>query len=208
MTGVAQPGSTLDDLNLGSNTPRVERPPLITPIGRASFAFVLRPQKPKKPDEKTKYGLSILFKKGEDLTDLKNEVRRVALEKFPDPTTRPKLNLPFRDQGEMKYPGYEPGAIFIRASNEKKPELIDAKKKPITEDKDFYSGCYVRAHIHAFYYFHSGRHGISFGLDSVQKARDGEPLGGRPRAEAVFDAIDDTDSGTEATGLTAAELFG
>jgi hypothetical protein len=129
----------------------------------------------------------------------------VAVEKFPDPATRPKIHLPFRDQGELKYPGYEAGAVFIRASNEKKPGVIDARKNPIVNEADFYSGCYVRAHIHAFYYDNNGNKGISFGLDNVQKIRDGEPLGGRMKAEDVFGAVE---GAGDAAGLTASDIFG
>lgn len=205
MSTIAQPGSTLESELLGERVKKEPRPALVTPEFRASFVFVHRPQKKKKPEEKEKYSISMLFAKDADLSALKAEVKRVALEQFPDPATRPKLHLPFRDQGEMDYPGYEAGAVFIRASNEKKPGLVDGAKRPITNEADFYSGCYARAHIHVFYYFNSGRHGISFGLDNIQKIRDGEPLGGRQRAEDVFDAIEGAESG--AKGLTAAELF-
>ena len=56
-----------------------------------------------------------------------------------------------------------------------------------------YSGVYGRASI-SFYAFNSnGNKGIACGLNNLQKIRDGEPLGGRTRAEDDFATDDDDD---------------
>ncbi|MFI3058528.1 DUF2815 family protein [Streptococcus sp. 2021WUSS030] len=61
------------------------------------------------------------------------------------------------------------------------------------EDSELYSGIYGRASI-TFYAFNSnGNKGIACGLNNLQKLRDGEPLGGRTRAEDDFATEDDDD---------------
>ena len=39
----------------------------------------------------------------------------------------------------------------------------------------------------------NGNRGIAAGLNNLQKVRDGEPLGGKPRAEDDFATADDDD---------------
>ena len=54
-------------------------------------------------------------------------------------------------------------------------------------------GVYGRASI-SFYAFNSnGNKGIACSLNNLQKIRDGEPLGGKPRAEDDFATVDEDD---------------
>ena len=56
------------------------------------------------------------------------------------------------------------------------------------EPEEIYSGCYVRASINAYAFNIQGNSGVSFGLNNIQKVRDGEPLGGGgSKAEDDFD---------------------
>ena len=54
-----------------------------------------------------------------------------------------------------------------------------------------YAGCYVNAALQFFPYSHAtGGKGISVSLQGIQKARDGEPLGGGiVEASDVFSAL-------------------
>lgn len=93
-------------------------------------------------------------------------------------------------------PEYE-GHWYMTVSSQadRRPQIVDRALNPILDPTEVYSGCYARVSIGAFPYSVNGNKGVSFGLRNVQKLRDGEPLGGRTRAEDDFDALDD--DGTE-----------
>lgn len=166
---------------------------VITGKFRVSFPNIFRPQKAmaNSPNQEPKYGLTMLFPLGADLTALKNAAKQAAVEKWgADSTKWPKnLRLPFRDQGEKEFEGYEKGAIFITATSRQRPGLVDQKRQDIIEEKDFYPGCYARASVRAFAYDTNGNRGVSFGLQNVQKLADGEPLGGRTRPTDDFEPV-------------------
>lgn len=183
---------------------------LITPEFRVSFANVFRPQAPlpgSRPDAKPKYGLTMLFAPGADLSRLKAAAAAAAQEKFgkrlQDPAFAAKLRSPFRDQGEKTFEGYVKGAIFINATSQQRPGLVDAQVQPIIEESQFYSGCYAIASVNAFAYEQLGNVGVAFGVNNIQKVRDGEPLGGRTRPEADFKPVAPAATGAPATGLFA-----
>ncbi|HER7947796.1 TPA: DUF2815 family protein, partial [Streptococcus pyogenes] len=74
-----------------------------------------------------------------------------------------------------------------------KPGVVDGNRQEIIDTSELYSGIYGRASI-TFYAFNSnGNKGIACGLNNLQKLRDGEPLGGRTRAEDDFATEDDDD---------------
>lgn len=175
---------------------------VMTPEFRVSFPNVFRPQKPLQEGADPKYGLTMLFPKGADLSPLKKAAEAAVAEKWgTDKTKWPKnLRSPFRDQGEKKFEGYESGGVFITATSKQKPGLVDGSVQPIIDEAEFYPGCYARATVRAFAYDAAGNRGVAFGLQNVQKTRDGEPLGGRSRPENDFAPIeDDGESGGNAT---------
>ena len=52
---------------------------------------------------------------------------------------------------------------------------------------------YGRASINFYAYNANGNKGIACGLNNLQKIRDGEPLGGKAKAEDDFATEDDDD---------------
>ena len=76
-------------------------------------------------------------------------------------------------------------------SSKTRPGIVDEDLNAVLDPTQVYSGCYARVSINAFPYSNSGNKGISFGLNNVQFLQDGEPLGGRTRAEDDF--ADDSD---------------
>lgn len=175
---------------------------------RASFVAVFTPKKADEPGKKDKYGMTMLFPKGYDLAREKAAVKACLEEKFgKDQGKWPKnLRMPWRDQAEKadQYDGFEPGAPFINVTSVNKPGLVDGDRNDIIEPSQFYSGCYARATIRAFYYENKGNKGVSFGLQNVQKFRDGEPLGGGAAAAAD----DFAPAEGASTGQSADALFG
>ena len=97
------------------------------------------------------------------------------------------------DDGEMDGAEFE-GCYFIRVSSKTKPGVVDTALNPIIDSTELYSGCYGRVSMNFFPYDTAGNRGVSAGLNNVQKTRDGEPLGGRSRAEDDFDVYDTGDS--------------
>ena len=97
------------------------------------------------------------------------------------------IKIPLRD-GDTERPGdaaYE-GCYFINANSATAPGIVDASCQPILERSEVYSGVYGRASI-TFYAFNSnGNRGIACGLNNLQKLADGEPLGGKSRAQDDF----------------------
>ena len=164
---------------------------VITPEFRVSFPFVFRPQKAMEAGKDPKYAVTMLFPKGTDLSKLKAAANAVVAEKWgADKTKWPKgMRTPFRDQGEKEFSGYEAGAIFVTATSKQRPGVVDAQVQDIIDESQFYAGCYARATIRAFAYDQAGNRGVAFGLQNIQKLRDGEPLGGRSRPQDDFEPL-------------------
>lgn len=104
------------------------------------------------------------------------------------------LKTPLRD-GDLERPddAAYANSYFINANSATAPGIVDASCNPILERSEIYSGVYGRASI-SFYAFNSnGNKGIACGLNNLQKIRDGEPLGGKSRAEDDFATADDED---------------
>ena len=104
------------------------------------------------------------------------------------------LKLPLRD-GDIERPDDEAykNSYFINCNSKDQPQIVDRKVQPILDRNEFYSGCYGRASISIYAYNVNGNRGIAASVNSVQKTRDGESLGGRSRAEDDFTALDDDD---------------
>lgn len=104
------------------------------------------------------------------------------------------LKTPLRD-GDVERPD-DPtyaNAYFINANSATAPGIVDANCNPILDRSEVYSGVYGRASINLYAFNSNGNRGIACGLNNLQKISDGEPLGGKSRAEDDFstDADDD-----------------
>lgn len=98
-----------------------------------------------------------------------------------------------------------PGQYTIKASSAYKPEVVKkatvmgkAQIVPITDEDEFYSGCYGYASVSFFAYDNGVSKGVTCGLNGVIKSRDGERLGGGGRSAAadfagILDEIEDED---------------
>ena len=77
-------------------------------------------------------------------------------------------------------------AYFINANSATAPGIVDADRQPILDRSEVYSGVYGRASINFYAFNSNGNRGIACGLNNLQKVRDGDPLGGKSRAEDDF----------------------
>lgn len=134
--------------------------------------------------EKVKSAIEAAYKEGEG--KLKGNGRTVP--------ALSALKVPLRD-GDLERPD-DPNyanSYFINANSPHAPGIVDASCQPILDRSEVYSGVRGRASI-SFYAFNSnGNKGIACGLNNLQKIADGEPLGGRSRAEDDFATEDDAD---------------
>jgi hypothetical protein len=103
------------------------------------------------------------------------------------------LKTPLRD-GDAERPDDAAYAdsYFVNANSGAAPGIVDADRQPILDRSEVYSGVYGRASINFYAFNSNGNKGIACGLNNLQKIRDGEPLGGKSRAEDDF-ATDDED---------------
>ncbi|MCM1439298.1 MAG: DUF2815 family protein [Roseburia sp.] len=103
------------------------------------------------------------------------------------------LKTPLRD-GDLERPddAAYANSYFVNANSATAPGVVDADRQPIIDRSEVYSGVYGRASINFYAFNSNGNRGIACGLNNLQKIRDGEPLGGKSRAEDDF-ADDDDD---------------
>lgn len=202
---------------------------VVTPVFRASYlnAFEARAADPTKPNDKN-YGVEMWFrvkqtdeskKAGEEvvsIADLEKCAMMACEEAWgSDKSKWPKgFKHPFK-KGEDNTGKNGPiaGVMIIRATRKEKfgrPAVVDQDIKDVIDTKTVYSGCYMRAKIHAYIWKHAtGGTGVSFTLDMLQLVRDGEPLGNRLAAADAFEAIPVTGGqASTATESTAKDVFG
>ena len=104
------------------------------------------------------------------------------------------IKTPLRD-GDLERPDDEAykDAYFINANSGTAPGIVDADRQPVLERSEVYSGVYGRASINLYAFNSNGNKGIACGLNNLQKIRDGEPLGGKSRAEDDFATEEEDD---------------
>jgi hypothetical protein len=176
-----------------------------TPEFRISFPAILEP-KLNDLSDKMEYSCVALFPKGADLSAMKAEAQRVAVEKWGDKIPA-NLRSPFREQGEKDYEGYVAGATFVRLKSQTRPGIVDLAVAAIIDPSKVYAGVWAIAHTNAYAYHHpKGGPGVAFGLEHLQIVRDDEPLDGRQKVESVFKPVAGAVAATE--GKPAASLFG
>lgn len=103
-------------------------------------------------------------------------------------TKLPQDKTCLKDGDHIPYDGYE-GMMSIKASNNKRPMVVDADRSPLTADDDkLYAGCYVNVIIELWAQDNSWGKRVNANLLGVQFAKDGEPFG-----DGVGVSVDDFD---------------
>ena len=101
------------------------------------------------------------------------------------------LKLPLRD-GDAERPDDDTyaGCYFLNATSKTAPGIVKRTQGgalvKVTDESEFYSGCYGYASINFFAFNTNGNKGIACGLNNLMKTRDGESLMGRKSAEDDF----------------------
>ena len=169
---------------------------------RWSYANVWTP-KAMAEGAKPKYSVSLIIPKSDTVTIQK--IKAAIKAAYEEGQSKLKGNgksvpplaaikTPLRN-GDVERPDDEAyqNAYFVNANSPNAPGIVDADRQPIIDTSEVYSGVYGRASI-TFYAFNSnGNKGIACGLNNLQKDADGEPLGGKTRAEDDFADLEDDD---------------
>lgn len=164
---------------------------------RMSYAQVFEP-KAMEGSTDAKYSVALLIPKTD--TETINYIRQAIATAAEEGKAKfggkvpVKVKTTFRDGDEEK-PDDEAyaGHYFLNCSSKTKPGVIK-KAKPgsavqfeqITDDSEFYSGCYGKAVVNFFAYNSNGNKGVSAGLNNLLKTNDGEAFAGKANAESDF----------------------
>jgi hypothetical protein len=155
---------------------------IVTPEFRVSYPSVFKAKKNELSGAE-EFSLVALFPKGADLSQLEAAAKAVMEEKWgKDKSKWPKnIRSPFRKQDEkikdgVLPAGHEAGAVFMNLKSKQRPQVVDQSVQPILSESDFYPGCWARASVRAYAYDNMGNRGVSFGLQNIQKVKEGDPL--------------------------------
>lgn len=171
---------------------------VITEPVRLSYANLFKPYA--RDGQEPKYSACLLIPKDARKTmqaiRAACEAARVASAGLFQGKAPEKLKLPIHDgDGEMPNGGeYGPeckGMWVINASSRQRPGIVNRQNVEILDSTEVYSGCWARVDINFYAYNTQGNRGIACGLNNLQKVRDDETLGGRARAQDVFEPLDD-----------------
>ena len=182
---------------MSNQAQKVSNTKVVTGKIRMSYAYLFTPRTPDDPNEKPKYGLSVLIPKT-DVSTLKKIKAAVEAAKEQGKDSKwggkipPSLKTPLHD-GDVKKPDSPEyaGHYFFNASSAQKPGIVDKDLNPVLDQTEVYSGCYGRVAVNFYPFSIKGNKGIAAGLNNVQKLEDGESLGGtRSKPEDDFDAVD------------------
>ena len=143
-----------------------------------------------------KYSVSLIIPKSDTktVTAVKNAIQAAYDEgqsklkgNSKSVPTLSAIKNPLRD-GDAERPDDEAykDSYFINANSATAPGIVDATRQLILERSEVYSGVYGRASINFYAFNSNGNKGIACGLNNLQKISDGEPLGGKTRAEDDF----------------------
>jgi len=175
---------------------------IITPEFRVSFPHVFKPQKMPGTNNALKYSVVMLFPKDTDITPIKKAIAASKRMKFgKNKEEWPKMKSPIADgDGEAgldlkgkRRDGYA-GHWVVKASTREDapPGVVNRQGEEILKQSEFYAGCYARAAVFANTWEFpegSGKFGVSFILDHLQKTKDGKSFGGKVPVSEVFGAM-------------------
>ena len=164
----------------------------ITPVGKFHYVYLSRPQQDDAGQDW--YKLTIAWPKSFKETELKGfrqAATKAAKQFFGDDV--PKLQPILRDGDNSEHNSSDVeelyGCYYITAKSKDKPGIIDARKNDISP-MDVWSGCTGRISVIMGGYNNKGKKGVWIRLQNVQKAGEGERIGGKPSAKKQFGDLD------------------
>ena len=160
------------------------------PNGRISFPSLFK--KAEFNGDIGKYEATILFPKSD--TKTYDAIMKAIEECKKDNKLKVAKDKVFiKDGDDVEYDGYE-GMWAVKASNNKRPTVINRDKTPLVEeDEVIYAGCFVNAIIEPWGQNNTYGKRINANLLGIQFVKDGEPFGdgGKVANDDDFDDIED-----------------
>jgi ssDNA-binding protein len=158
-----------------------------SPVFRLSFPNLKQP-KANFEGQAPAYSIQMLFDETADLSKMRKAFEAAAVKKWgADYKKKVKFKHPtFKDGNEKNLEDYK-GKIVVEARTKQKPGVVDVNREEILDLNEVYAGCYCRATLTVFAYEKAGNKGVSFGLQNVQKVKDGPAFSGRKNAKDDFD---------------------
>jgi len=144
------------------------------------------------PNEKPKFSAVFLLDKkahAKEIADINKAIQFVLLEKY-GPKAPKGHKLCLRDGSEKPdTDGYGEDMMFISASNEARPQVVDRDRTPLAEeDGKIFAGCYVNAVLRLWVQDNNFGKRVNASLRIVQYVKKGEPFG-----EAAVDVESEID---------------
>jgi len=161
---------------------------------RLSFPSIFR--KAVFSGEETKYEATFLLDKdtqADKIAEIDKAIKAMIAENLKGAKLKAD-KICLKDGDEIEYAGYA-NHMSIKASNNKRPKVLDRDKTPLTEDDNrLYAGCYVNAVIELWAQNNQWGKRINANLLGLQFYKDGEPFSdGTTVSDDDFDAFDDPD---------------
>lgn len=166
---------------------------------RLSYVHLDKPYSQNNDPEDARYSATILLpktdKRGKAALDAAlAEAVEKAKEKHgrsfpPAPKTSIHDGDGVRPSDGMPFPDECKGMWVFNARSKQAPQCVDMYKQPLLDPTEIYSGCWAHVGVTLYGYVNSANKGVAVALETVMKARDGEPLGGA-RASAEDDFAD------------------
>ena len=146
--------------------------------------------------EETKFeGTFLLNKDGqaEKIAEIETAIETLIADKLKGAKLKAD-KICLKDGDDIEYDGYA-GHMSIKASNGKRPMVLDRDRTPLSEDDNRpYSGCYVNAVLELWAQDNQYGKRINANLLGVQFFKDGQPFGDGVSASASdFEAFGDDD---------------
>jgi len=161
-------------------------------INNARLSFPSLFKKASFDGKEGKYEVSLLFPK----TDTKTYETIIAAIEEAKKDSKVKAGSDkyfIKDGDNIDYDGYE-GMWVVKASNMKRPIVINKDKTPITEEDGIvYAGCYVNAIIESWVQNNNYGKRVNANLLGIQFVKDGDAFGDGAKVADVddFEELDD-----------------
>ncbi len=172
---------------------------ILTPEARLSYPNLIKPRSWDGGEEK--YSAQLLFSKKTDISKLRKLAKATLLAGFDcelgEGGKWPKgYKNPIRNGDGSDFAGRKEckDTYVMNVNTKHQPGVVDLDgETPIKKASDIYPGCYVRAELYCYSFTVKGNKGVTFGLNHVQKLRNGPPIGGPGSVDGVFDAVESTE---------------
>jgi hypothetical protein len=174
-------------------------PALQTPVGTLSYPHLYKARPRAEGNPEMVFSTVLLFDekqmKAPSYAAFRKAVDDFAKQAFPKLILGKGLVSPFRncDEKENFPPEYK---IFFNSWSKQQPGVVDNARNRINDSNEVWAGQHARLFVNPFAWEHSGKKGISLGLQHVQivKSEGLKRLDGRkPPEESFDDEFDDVD---------------